>query len=67
MAVLGNGNGYDVNFEAVVQAIYPVLVDLLVIPPTATCNPPAPSTTTTLAATPATSVTPVTATPRFTG
>jgi len=58
----------DVDFNAVVRAVYPVLVDLLIIPPTQTCDPPVqPTTTTTLAATPSSSITPVAATPRFTG
>ncbi len=73
LAVLGNGNGYDVNFEAVVQAIYPVLADLLIVPPTESCaSPEEPSTTTTTTTTSTPTAVPMPAmalgvTPRFTG
>lgn len=65
MTVLGNGNDYhsDAEFAAIVKAIYPLLVDSLVVVPTEPCDAPAaPTTTTTIVA-----VTPAAVVPRFTG
>ena len=68
MALLGNGNGYDGDLNAIVRAIYPLLVDSLVVTPTESCE--SPTTPQPAPPTPApapVAATPVAVAPRFTG
>ena len=74
--MLGNGNGYDSRFTAIMPSIIPLLVGLAVETPTEPCGAPvAPTTTEPPAPAPAPVATvpvaavPVaaTVTPRFTG
>lgn len=70
MVVLGNGNGYDADSNAVARSLFPVLGDSAIAVPTEPCaDTPAPPPTVPLAVPPAVppAVTPVTATPRFAG
>jgi hypothetical protein len=68
VALVGNGNAYDADFAAIIQAIYPVIADLILVPPTQSCDPqPEPTPPTTAPALAPLAVTPVVLTPRFTG